>query len=54
MTSMEKELSRKVSMDEVREAIRRHVEVIFSVELVITELEALKIDELIKSPISRR
>jgi lipoate-protein ligase B len=46
MTSMEKELSRKVSMDEVREAIKRHVEVIFSVELVITELEELHLSRI--------
>ena len=38
ITSMEKELSRKVSMDEVRKAIKRHVEKIFSVELVMSDL----------------
>lgn len=38
ITSMERELSRKVSMDKVREAIKRHVEAIFSVELVMTDL----------------
>ena len=38
MTSMERELSRKLSMDKVREAIKRYVESIFSVELVMTDL----------------
>jgi lipoate-protein ligase B len=38
MTSMERELSRKLSMDEVREAVKRHVEKIFSVELVLSDL----------------
>ncbi len=38
ITSMERELSRKVSMDEVREAIKRHVEAVFSVELVMSDL----------------
>jgi lipoate-protein ligase B len=42
MTSMERELSRKVSMDKVREAIKRHVEAIFSVELVISEFNKLR------------
>lgn len=52
MTSMEQELSRKVSMAQVREAIKRHVEAVFSVELVMTDLEELKIDEIVKSRIS--
>jgi len=38
ITSMEKELSRKLSMDKVCEAIKRHVEAVFSVELVMTDL----------------
>lgn len=42
MTSMERELSRKVSMDKVREAIKRHIEAIFSVELVMSEFNELK------------
>ena len=53
ITSMERELARKLSMDKVREAVKRHVETIFSVKLVKTELEKLKIDELSKSLISR-
>ena len=52
MTSMVQELSRKVSMAQVREAIKRHVEAVFSVELVMTDLEELKIDEIVKSRIS--
>jgi lipoate-protein ligase B len=47
ITSMEKELSINVSMDKVREAIKRHVEVIFSVELVITELEELHLSRIV-------
>jgi len=38
ITSMEKELSRKVSIEKVREATKSHVETIFSVELVMTDL----------------
>jgi len=38
ITSMERELSRKVSMDKVREDIKRHVEAVFSIELVMTDL----------------
>jgi lipoate-protein ligase B len=39
ITSIEREFSRKVSMDQVREAIKRHVETVFSVELVMTDLK---------------
>ena len=38
ITSMERELSRKLSIEKVREAIKRHVEAVFSVELVMTDL----------------
>ncbi len=38
ITSMERELSRKVSIDKVRDAVKRHVETIFSVELVMSDL----------------
>jgi lipoate-protein ligase B len=42
MTSMEQELSHRVSMNQVREAIRRHLEAVFGVELVITSLSELQ------------
>lgn len=42
MTSMERELSCKVSMDQVRESIKRHVQAIFRVELVMTNLLELQ------------
>jgi lipoate-protein ligase B len=38
MTSMERELSYKLSMDEVRDSIKHHVENVFSVELVKSDL----------------
>jgi len=38
ITSMERELSRKLSIEKVREATKRHVETTFSVELVISDL----------------
>jgi len=43
-TSMERELSCKVSMNQVRETVKRHLEAVFGVELVITNLKKLKID----------
>ena len=49
MTSMEKELSRKVSMNQVRETVKRHIQRVFAVELVLTELKELKIDAFVKS-----
>jgi lipoate-protein ligase B len=42
MTSMEQELSHEVSMNQVREAVKRHLEVVFGVELVMTGLSALE------------
>jgi lipoate-protein ligase B len=42
MTSMEQELSRGVSMNRVREAIKRHLEVVFGIELVMTSLSELQ------------
>lgn len=44
-TSMEQELSRKVSMDEVRKAVRRHFEVVFGAELVMKDLKELTIED---------
>ena len=44
MTSMERELSRKIPMDQVRDATRSHIEKVFGVELAVTDLEELKID----------
>ncbi len=38
ITSMERELSRKVSIDKVRDAVKRHVEDVFSVEFVMSDL----------------
>jgi lipoate-protein ligase B len=43
-TSMERELSCKVSMNQVRESVKRHLEAVFGIELVITNLKKLKID----------
>jgi len=50
ITSMEKELSRKVSMNQVRETVKSHIEAVFGVELIMTSLKELKIDKLVKSP----
>ena len=45
MTSMQQELSRKLSMNQVREAAKRHFEAVFRVELGMTSLDRLKIDD---------
>jgi lipoate-protein ligase B len=42
MTSMQRELSRKVSMNEVRKSVKRHVQAVFGVELVMTNLSELE------------
>jgi len=42
MTSMEQELSHRVSMNRVREAVKRHLEVVFDLELVMTSLSELE------------
>ncbi len=42
MTSMEQELSHRVSMNQVREAVKRHLEAVFGVELVMTNLSELQ------------
>ena len=44
MTSIERELSRKVSMSQVREAIKCHMEAVFGVELIMTSLKELNIE----------
>jgi lipoate-protein ligase B len=44
ITSMARELSRKVSMKRVRERIKHHLEAVFGVSLTMTRLEKLKID----------
>ncbi len=49
ITSMEKELSHKVSMNQVRETVKSHIEAVFEVELIITSLKELKIDAFVKS-----
>jgi lipoate-protein ligase B len=41
-TSMERELSREVPMDQVRESAKRHLEAAFGVELVMTSLLELE------------
>ena len=41
ITSMEQELSREISMNRVREAVKRHLETVFGVELVMTRLPEL-------------
>jgi lipoate-protein ligase B len=45
ITSMARELSRKVSMSRVRERIKHHLKAVFGVSLTMTRLEQLKIDE---------
>ena len=42
MTSMEKELSRKVSVNQVRGTLKHHIEAVFGVELVATGLSELQ------------
>jgi lipoate-protein ligase B len=42
MTSMAQELSREVSMNRVCEAVKRHLEAVFGVELVMTSLSELQ------------
>ncbi len=42
MTSMERELSRSVSMDQVRRSVKRHLEEVFGVELVATSPSELR------------
>jgi len=42
MTSMEQELSHRVAMNQVREAVKRHLEAVFGVELVMTSLSKLQ------------
>jgi len=46
ITSMERELSRKLSMSQVRETIKHHLEAVFGVALMMTSLEKLKTDNL--------
>ncbi len=42
VTSMKKELSRKVSMREIREAVKIHFEDVFGVELVMTSVKGIE------------
>ncbi|MFO7971799.1 MAG: lipoyl(octanoyl) transferase LipB [Desulfobacterales bacterium] len=44
ITSMERELCKNVSMKQVRERVKHHVEAVFQVSLTLTPLEKLKID----------
>jgi len=41
MTSMERELSHQLSMHEMREAVKRHMETVFGMELEVIKLSAL-------------
>jgi lipoate-protein ligase B len=43
MTSLERELSRKVSMENVRDAVRTHMEAVFRVELELISPEELRV-----------
>jgi lipoate-protein ligase B len=49
MTSMERELSCSVSMNQVHEVAKHHIEVVFEVKLVNTSLEELQ--NFLKSPV---
>ena len=42
MTSMERELSRSVPMNQVRQSVKRHIEEVFGMELVTTSLSELQ------------
>ncbi|MFH1243677.1 MAG: lipoyl(octanoyl) transferase LipB [Pseudomonadota bacterium] len=41
MTSLEQELGRRLSMDQVRRGVKRHIETVFGVELVPKDLQGL-------------
>jgi lipoate-protein ligase B len=44
VTSMEREISRKVSMNQVRENIKLHLKSVFGIGLVMTSLQKMKIE----------
>lgn len=44
ITSMEREISRKVSMNRVRETIKLHLKSVFGIGLVMTSLQKMKIE----------
>lgn len=44
ITSMEKELGRSLSMEEVRQNLKHHLEEIFGIELIMTKIEDLEIN----------
>ncbi|MEE8553301.1 MAG: octanoyltransferase, partial [Desulfobacterales bacterium] len=44
ITSMEREISRKVSMNQVRENIKLHLKSVFEIGLVMTSLQKMKIE----------
>ena len=44
ITSMEREISRKVSMNQVRENIKLHLKSVFGIRLVMTNLQKMKIE----------
>jgi lipoate-protein ligase B len=46
ITSMERELCGNVSMKQVRERVKHHLEAVFEVALIMTSLEKLKTDNL--------
>jgi len=45
ITSLEKELRRKVSVEAVRRELKRHFETVFGIELVTTDILGLRIDQ---------
>ena len=45
ITSLEKELGRKVSVETVRSELKRHFETVFGIELVMTDIQGLGIDQ---------
>lgn len=49
ITSMERELSRKVSMDRVRKAVKGHIEAVFGINLITTRLS--KLQKRLSSPV---
>ena len=54
MTSMEQVISGEISMEEVREAVKGHIQEVFGVGLVMMEPSELNIDGLVKSPSTGR
>lgn len=49
ITSLERELGRKVSVEAVRRELKRHFETVFGIELVMTDIHELRIDQTLPS-----